>query len=283
MGKYKYPFGAMWISHSSISDFERCPRLYWLKNVYKDPQVGKKVQIVNPHMTLGTAVHDSIEKIRYLPRDLRFEKSLTHIFEEVWVNFEGKTGGFKDTDEEKEFKAKGYKMIKRVEENPGPLKSLSIALKAKGEMVSSMSLTEDIILCGNVDWVEVLGDGSLHIIDFKTGKNEEKSDSLQLPIYLLLAAAFNPNRPVTKLSYWYLDKSDLPTEAPMPNMEGVWERLKEIGQSMKNAKKAYPTGIPCPFKGCRYCKEYDAILEGKLKRVGYDQAREKILFSGERI
>jgi len=278
MSKYKYPFGATWISHSTITDFEKCPRLYWLRNVYKDPVVGKKVQIVNPYLTLGMAVHDTIEQIRYLPREVRFEKPLTHIFEEVWVNCEGEMGGFKNTDEEKDFKTRGYEMVKRVENNPGPLKNLSIALKAKGEVVSSMLLTEDIVLCGNVDWVEVLGDGSLHIIDFKTGKNEEKTDSLQLPIYLLLAAAFSPHRPVTKLSYWYLNKSDLPAEVSMPNMEGVWEQLKTTGESMRNAKNAYPAGIPCPYKGCRYCKEYDSILKGEAKRVGFDRIREKILF-----
>lgn len=278
MSKFKYPFGAVWISHSTISDFEKCPRLYWLRNVYKDPKIGKKVQIVNPYMSLGMAVHDTIERIRYLPREVRFEKSLTHIFEELWVAFEGEVGGWKDAEQEKEFKARGYEMIKRVEEHPGPLKNLSIALKAKGEMVSSMLIAEDIILCGNVDWVEVLPDGSLHIIDFKTGKNEEKNESLQLPIYLLLAAAFSPQRPVTKMSYWYLTKNDLPTEVPMPEMTGVLEQLKTVGESMRNARKTYPEGIPCPFKGCRYCKEYEAVLEGKLKRVGYDATREKILY-----
>lgn len=279
MNKYKYPFGATWISPSSISDFEKCPRMYWLKNVYKDPVVGKKIQIVSPYLSLGMAVHDSIERIRYLPREVRFEKPLTHIFEELWVTFEGEVGGFKDADQEKEFKSRGYDMIKRVEEHPGPLKNLSISLKAKGEMVSSMLIVENMILCGNVDWVEVLPDGSLHIIDFKTGKNEEKSDSLQLPIYLLLAAGYNQSRPVTKISYWYLDRNDLPTEVSMPDMTGVLEQLRTVGESMRNARKAYPEGIPCPYKGCRYCKDYDLILEGKFRKVGYDQAREKLLFS----
>ena len=241
--------------------------------------MGKKIQIVSPYLSLGMAVHDSLERIRYLPRAERFDKPLTQIFEEIWVGFEGETGGFKNTDEEKEFKARGYEMIKRVENNPGPLKNLSVVIKEKGDIVSSMLLAPEIVLCGNVDWVEVLPDGSLHIIDFKTGKNEEKSESLQLPIYLLLAASYNQARPVSKISYWYLDKNDLPTEVAMPEMTGVWEQLKTVGESMRNARKVYPDGIPCPFGGCRYCKEYEAIIQGKGKRLGFDQIREKILFS----
>jgi len=33
--KEKDKFAAIWISHSSISDFLKCPRSYFLKNIYK--------------------------------------------------------------------------------------------------------------------------------------------------------------------------------------------------------------------------------------------------------
>ena len=47
--------------------------------------------------------------------------------------------------------------------------------------------TDNIILCGKVDWIEYLDEvDGLRVIDFKTGRNEEKEESLQLPIYQLL-------------------------------------------------------------------------------------------------
>jgi ATP-dependent helicase/DNAse subunit B len=52
-------------------------------------------------------------------------------------------------------------------------------------------LSEDdgIILCGKIDWLQYLPDtDSVHIVDFKTSKNKEKANSLQLPIYLLLVS-----------------------------------------------------------------------------------------------
>ena len=46
---------------------------------------------------------------------------------------------------------------------------------------------ENIILNGKIDWLEyVPEDDSIRVIDFKTGKNDEKEGSLQLPIYILL-------------------------------------------------------------------------------------------------
>ena len=39
MPKDKYT--ATWVSHTSLSDYIKCPRAYFLKNVYKDPQTGQ--------------------------------------------------------------------------------------------------------------------------------------------------------------------------------------------------------------------------------------------------
>jgi len=39
-------YGAVWVSHTSINDFKKCPRAYFLKNVYKDPETNKKIKIM---------------------------------------------------------------------------------------------------------------------------------------------------------------------------------------------------------------------------------------------
>src|SRR3989344_5675340 len=93
MTGYKYPFGVIWLSHSSLADFDKCPRLYYLHNVYKEMPLRKKIQVVNPYLTLGMTVHDTLERIRYLPRGERFAKPLTDIFEEIWAGNGGKRGG----------------------------------------------------------------------------------------------------------------------------------------------------------------------------------------------
>jgi RecB family exonuclease len=284
---FKYPFGSVWLSHSSISDFEKCPRLYFLRNIYKKPPENKKIQVVNPYLTLGITVHDTLESIRYLPKNLRFEKPLTDIYEELWTSMceqnglpAGKRGGFDSAAREKEFKDRGMAMVKMVQDHPGPVANLSTIIKSKGEMVASMWLSEidGLVLCGNVDWVEVLPDGTLHIIDFKTGKNEEDSGSLQLQIYLLLAAAGN-RRPVTKTSYWYLEKESSPREVPIPDLSGVMDVLIAKGRKIKQARLNQNNGgLACPEGGCRYCRDYEKVFRGEAENVGIDPIREKLLY-----
>ena len=77
---------------------------------------------------------------------------------------------------------------------------------------------DNIILCGLIDWLEyVEADDSVRVIDFKTGKNKEDEDSLQLPIYLLLLDALQKRR-VSGAAYWYLEKNDAPTEMKLPDV-----------------------------------------------------------------
>ena len=54
-------FKAVWVSYSSISDFKKCPRAYYLKNIYKNPKTGKKIELVAPPLALGSVVHDVLE------------------------------------------------------------------------------------------------------------------------------------------------------------------------------------------------------------------------------
>ena len=62
-GKYD----AVWVSHSSMGDFLKCPRAYYLHNVYKNPDTGRKITIVSPALSLGSAVHKTLEALKLWP------------------------------------------------------------------------------------------------------------------------------------------------------------------------------------------------------------------------
>jgi len=182
-------YNAVWVSHSSIGDFIKCPRLYYLHNVYKN-EAGRKINLTSPALSLGIAVHETLEGLSKFKVEERFVKSLEETFEEQWEKVSGKMGGFKSEAEEFEAKQRGRKMILRVAQNPGPLANKTVKLQpAHNGMPPNIFLSEEenIILNGKIDWLEyVPHDDSIRVIDFKTGKNEEKEGSLQLPIYLLL-------------------------------------------------------------------------------------------------
>ncbi len=146
-------FKAVWVSHSSIADFLKCPRLYYLRNVYKDPKTGHKITIMTPPLALGQAVHSVIESLSVIRAEERFNAKIFERYDEEWKKVSGKLGGFKSEKEEEEIKAKGRKMLQKIVDNPGPLKNKAIKLRSDSGLPYYWLNEEDnIILCGKVDW-----------------------------------------------------------------------------------------------------------------------------------
>jgi ATP-dependent helicase/DNAse subunit B len=268
--KYK----AVWVSHSSISDFLACPRAYYLRNVYKDPKTGHKITVTSPALSLGSAVHEVIEGLSVLPVNDRLKTPLLKKLDIAWEKISGKLGGFKNKEQEDEFKERGREMLKRVEEHPGPI--LKKAVKIPTDFLPNYYLSEedDIILCGKIDWFEYLEDSdSVHIIDFKTGKNEEDGESLQLPIYLLLATTLQ-SRPVTKASYWYLSKGNDLIEKELPNLIDSKDKVLTVARRIKLARQL--KHFVCPTKGCMKCRPLERILKSEGEKVGVSDTKQDI-------
>jgi ATP-dependent helicase/DNAse subunit B len=260
-------YSAVWVSNSSISDFLNCPRLYYLRNVYKDPITRHKVNIISPALVLGQTVHEVLEglSINRVKAEDRFKESLLDKFDVAFEKFHGKLGGFKSEEEEAAVKQRGRDMIQRVIDNPGPF--LSKAVRIEKELPNYyLSEEENIILCGKIDWLEYIPeDDSVHIIDFKTGRNDEKADSLQLPIYHLLVRNCQ-KRKVSKASYWYLDREDVPNQVNLPSVEEAFERVFAAAKKVKAARLRGE--YACPRNGCFGCRPFEAILQKEAEFVG---------------
>lgn len=263
----KDKYTAVWVSHSSMGDFIKCPRLYYLHNVYKDPVTKKKMSMVSPHMSLGIAVHEVLEGLGDFPSETRMQKDLLTWFDDVWKKVSGQKGGFKDETEEKEFKERGVAMLNNVKKDPKFLINKRIKLPRE-TMNPNFFLSEkdNIILNGLIDWIEYIPESdSLHIVDFKTGKKEESESSLQLPIYLLLCNALQ-KRAVTRASYWYLESGNV-IEKELPNKEEAYDAVMTIAKKVKDAR--VKNIFDCPNGnynketgdgGCFGCRVYEKIL-----------------------
>ncbi|MDA1316704.1 MAG: PD-(D/E)XK nuclease family protein [bacterium] len=262
-------YSAVWVSHTSITDFLQCERAYELKHVYKDPKTNHKIKIMSAPLALGQAVHEVIESLSVLPVKDRFSTILMDRFDESWKKVTGKRGGFRDADSEEQYKKRGREMISRVTKNPGPIARR--AVKIQGDLPHYFLSEEDnIILCGKIDWLEYMEDtDSVHIIDFKTGNNAESSNSLQLPIYLLLVGN-TQKRPVSKASYWYLAKDEDPIEQELPNKDDAYETILDIAKRMKTARKLGKFKCPGGADGCGYCLPYEGILKGEGEFIFVD-------------
>lgn len=266
----KDKYTALWVSHSSISDYLECPRAYYLKNLYRDPGTGNKIALIAPVLALGQAVHEVIESLSNLKKEERFLKPLHQRLEVVWEKVSGKKGGFTNPDSEHKYKKRAESMLERIYHHPGPLKNLAVKIKTDLPYFW-LSEENNIILCGKIDWLEYLPKkDSVHIIDFKTGRRRETENSLQLPIYYLLVSNCQ-NRPVTKISYWYLETDNAPQEVELSISEKARGRVLEAARKIKLARQLNKFDCPGGSQSCRACQPFERILEGVGELVGSNQ------------
>jgi len=275
-------YSAIWVSHSSINDFLKCPRAYFLHNVYKNPR-GRKINIVNPHLSLGIAVHDTLEGLLKYKAEDRLKRPLLATFEENWKKVSGKIGGFQTAQEEVDAKTRASAMIARVAANPGPLTRLAVRLPDHANNMPpnfylSPENEHNIILSGKIDWLEYIPEtDSVRVIDFKTGKNDEAKNSLQLPIYTLLLHALQ-QRKVFGAAYWYVDRHDAPTPVDLPEISEAKARVLEAALKVKQAREAQVFTCPYGEKGCFACKPYEKILKGAAELVFTDETRKTEMY-----
>jgi len=264
----------IWISHSAISDFESCPRLYYLRNIYRDHITGKKMQIVSPHLSLGSVVHKAIESLNPLEVEERERISLLDLFERIWKSYGGERGGFKSAKEEEDFKKRGLAMIGKAAGSP-LLKSPTYKMGMKFPKVKLFN-DKEIILTGSIDWIEQLEQG-FHIIDFKTGNKKEKKDSLQLPIYHILAK-YSFKIPIKKVSYWYLETDDEPVTIELNNLSSYASLIKNKAVKIYDAIANNKLSCNSSYRRCFHCAKYDKVLSGKAKYIGLDEESDRDLY-----
>lgn len=258
--KYK----AVWVSYSSISDFIKCPRAYFLKYIYKNPKTGRKIEVTKPALSLGSAVHNVLEPLAKLAPGTRFEKSLGDQFDLEFLKYFGKRGGFSDKEEFEACRAKGHKMIDTVLRNKQSLEAPTYILK-EDLLNAWLSKTENIVICGKIDWINKdVNTNTLSVIDFKTSKEEEEN-ALQLQIYALLLHILNKEN-VSTLYYWYLNINETLTQAELPDVKDSYKKILELALKIKLARSE--NSFVCSRQGCFACRDYEKVFKGEALQVG---------------
>jgi len=272
--KFEYIKNPIFVSYTSLKDFLNCPRAYYLKNIYKDPKTGFRLQIASPYLSLGSTVHDSVKWFLDMKGQATSDQ-LIQKFRNFWLKYTGKRGGFASREEEGNFGSRGLKMLENFYKNWQVLGKGAPAIT-----FPKYPLLDNMVLMGNFDFVGEKTDGSLQIVDFKTGANDEK-DPIQLYIYAILAEA-NLEKEVSAASFWYLDRDDAPKDIVLDPLEPKLEWLKE---KSKELKQAIEGGMWVCIKGdqvCRDCKDYQAIIDGKGEFQFTDYRYKKDIYYLER-
>jgi len=227
--KQEFIKNPIYLSYTSLKDFLKCPRSYYLKDLYKDPKNNYRLQVASPHLSLGSVVHDSVKWFLDEPEKPTLEQTIEK-FRNLWLKFRKKRGGFSSDEEEGNFGRRGLAMIENFVKNWQVLEKA-----AQGVTFPKYNLVDNVILIGNFDYIGQFEDGSLHVIDFKTGANDEQ-DALQLYIYAILAES-NLGKSVSEAGFWYLDRDGGPKDIVLDPLPAKLEWLAEKGKDVKKALK----------------------------------------------
>lgn len=173
------------LSPTKIQAYLRCPRFYWF--------IYHRGYRRRPHgaLSLGASVHRSLELIHTGPERPTIEALLKHL-QTTWTAV-----GYATVEEELEAFAAAQAMVRRYHEEAPPVEEAPATL-----MLERMLRTDrgDYILTGRVDRVDEWPDGTLDIVDYKSGRSvvteEQVRADIGLMAYETLVRALFPDRPV---------------------------------------------------------------------------------------
>ncbi|MFA6423581.1 MAG: PD-(D/E)XK nuclease family protein [Patescibacteria group bacterium] len=244
------------LSPYKLTMYKNCPKQYFF---YNDPNIRNKYKKDQPYFTMGTNVHQALHDIFALvPSEERNLEKLSYLLRLIWTK---NRKGFKDTDEEARYGNKAIRQLQQfaIKDN---LKKEPLFI----EEMHKISLDNDqVIFLGKIDRIDELEDGSIHIIDYKTGKlSDEDPDFDQLYYYGFIASK-KIDHPISKASYLYLeDYYWIDKEISKSDIERVEKNIINQAKKIINDKEF----TPCPNKFCKNC-DYLEICPKKVEAMTF--------------
>jgi DNA helicase-2/ATP-dependent DNA helicase PcrA len=216
------PLHIDYLSYSQIDTFQTCPMHYKLKYIYKVPTPP------SASASFGASIHATIKNFFESVKkgEKPTDRLIFELLEDNWVN-----EGYTTKKHEHDFFEKGKLYLAGFLKQGFDPKNLPEVM----EQPFTVPLSKDLKIGGRIDRVDIFKDGSIEIIDYKTGaaipSQREVDKNLQLSFYALAATKI-PTEPFgktpdkIKLSLYYLDDQEkISTTRTAKQLE---EAIKEI-------------------------------------------------------
>ena len=238
------------VSPNKLKIWLECPRKYWHYYLHEPT---KYQEPPRPFYTLGGAVHNTLNSFFSLVPQIRTKERLFDLLERYWQAARNQEGGFTDLEEEKSYKERAVNMLENFYKNED---TVAVPYKLSPSSTKYVPLTGTVMLGGIIDRIDLEADGTLHIIDYKTGK-EDRDDPHQLSIYSLLVKEWLKKN-VSKLSYLHLESGNWSSQDSNEEKEKETKRfvIETANQIPKELAKDYfvcSLGPSCPH--CDYLRE----------------------------
>jgi RecB family exonuclease len=230
------------LSPSKIAVFHQCRQRY--KFLYLD-KLGEQYGRAKPFFTMANHIHATLKDFFTLvPAELRTAETIARLLQKNWRRYQV---GFRDAQDAMRWHDRAMEQLSSfVQNHDVTINPLMM------ERSFEVGITPGIILRGRVDRIDRQPDGTLHIIDYKTGHMPSEIDWAQVQLHAL-AASQHLGSPVTRVSYLYLRPSTLESIPLSPDdIDQVrWELLR-AARKIRREKRFSPMTGPwcgnCDFK-----------------------------------
>ena len=268
----KYPLPDKF-SFSQLAAYSTCPLQYKYAFILKIPASADKASLVFGrvlHNTLYNFLLPFLSERKILQGDLfagpgaaagkdapgktganlLSEARLMELYAEFW-----QADGYASKEEREKYQIKGRDALKKflVAYQAAPNGTEILFLEKK----FSFKIGDDVIK-GAIDRVDKLGDGTLEVIDYKTGKNRTKlgfKDKRQLILYQLFLEEFLGEK-VSALSYYYLESGE--KISFLATAKDITKLRVSVMEEITAIKKRNFTPTPSPM--CQFC-DFNSICE----------------------
>ncbi len=237
------------LSPTRIAIYLECAVKY--RYIYHD-KIGRFYLRARPGFSFGSTMHQVLQSFHDDVRATGEAQSVEKMLEQVdarWIS-----AGYESVEQEREFRDAGTEVIGAYHSAVSERLNLGVET-----LWTEKTITTDMgpfRLSGRVDRIDRHADGSLEIIDYKSGRREVTSEdvagSLAMNIYQFILRRNHPGARVVSTIYALRSGMQASAEMTGDDVERFSADILALGEEILN--RDYENLEPVPVPACRDCE-----------------------------
>jgi len=238
-----------YLSYSQLSTFTTCPLQYKYRYIVKIPVPPSAA------LTFGDTIHRTVHAFYELVKNKErpTKDMLLRLLDDCWSSI-----GYGGKQYEEKMKAHGRELLEGFFDKGYDPKIIPSGL----EEPFKIKITPTLTLGGKIDRMDTLADGSIEIIDYKTGqapKSRDVTKDPQLTVYALSVSSVGmfhaPPKKVIVSFYFFEDQMKVSAVRTKDELEKAKTEIAEKANEIEHSDFA-----PTPGRHCDFC-EFRLICE----------------------